>query len=408
MAKRCANEGCKKLPKLSCECKINNYFCSEHFIVHMDKIGNAHNSTALFMTVEGDLKENIIKGIDGKCRLIARAIIETNKRCAEIIEFAIKKCRITTNKLIEDEKYYNLIMKMVIQENQLEREEFEKGFILSDLVFTSSPNLESIQKEINTYFHFDFESSVDFESYAEDEECFWLQNKSLYKINLITSKRSQEAIPFSLYNNYHSACKLSNKKYFIQGYNSCNVFTADLALNTITKLPNIPVKSVEMSAVGCILDTVYMISGYFNPCNEAYNTITKQWSKIAPCPVFANHYSGGLILDKICITNYLESNAYIYNPKTNNYTVQMKLPGGGWKPVGHGHILTNDCMYQLQGNDTNNWKIIQYVNGAPRFNAYQGISNVFKKGKYLYAIDDLFCVWQIDIEHFSAKELIIA
>ena len=45
----------------------------------------------------------------------------------------------------------------------------------------------------------------------------------------------------------------------------------------------------------------------------------------------------------------------------------MKLPANHWKPAGHGFILTNSCMYQMQRNDTNNWKTIQYVGGTPSF-----------------------------------------
>ena len=60
------------------------------------------------------------------------------------------------------------------------------------------------------------------------------------------------------------------------------------------------------TAVGFILDTVYIICGYNNICNEAYNTLTKAWSKIAPCPRNGNHCYGGVILDKICITNNVE------------------------------------------------------------------------------------------------------
>ena len=113
-------------------------------------------------------------------------------------------------------------------------------------------------------------------------------------------------------------------------------------------------------------------------------------------------------MDKICITNNCECNLYIYDPKNNQYTTQMKLPGLKWKPVGYGYILTNQCMYQVQENGTNDWKIIQYANGAPSFSDYNGNSYVFRKGKYLYVIDDVKKVWQIDTDLFEAKILIFS
>ena len=163
----------------------------------------------------------------------------------------------------------------------------------------------------------------------------------------------------------------------------------------------------SMHAMGCINDIVYILGGHGNVINEAYNTVTKAWSKVAPCPAIAHHYSGGLMKNKICITNYTEGNAYIYDPIANKYDIQMKLPTGCWMPAGHGYIFTNWNMYQMQDDDTNSWKALAYVNGAPAFNSYHGISYVFKRGRYLYAIDHGYQVWQIDTKLCGAKRLAI-
>ena len=193
-------------------------------------------------------------------------------------------------------------------------------------------------------------------------------------------------------------------QYFVQNCGTSDSYSIDLKTNTITALPSMPTR-VSTTAIGYILDTVYVISAYGTVCNEAYHTVTKTWTKIAPCPVISNQYCGGVIFDKICITNYMESNLFVYDPKTNQYTAQMKVLGVNWKPAGHGYILTNQCMYQVQGNDTNNWKTIQYLNGAPSFSLHNGNSYLFKKGKYLYAIDNSYKVWQIDTELFGAKSI---
>ena len=184
----------------------------------------------------------------------------------------------------------------------------------------------------------------------------------------------------------------------------CYLF--DLQSNTVLEIPNMPVSSYY-SAVGCILTTAYVINGYGHlKANEAYNIVTKEWTKIACCPVDWHANSGGVILNKICITALSESNAYIYDPTTNQYSAQFKIPGNNWKPVGSGFILTNSCMFQVQGIDLNNWKTIQYVSGTPDFSSYQGISHVFKRGRYLYAIEQYYNIWQIDTELFRVKKLV--
>ena len=63
-------------------------------------------------------------------------------------------------------------------------------------------------------------------------------------------------------------------------------------------------------------------------------------------------------------------------------------------------------MFQVQGNDTNSWKTIQYVNGAADFSTYHGISHLFKRGKHLFAINHSYQIWQIDTELFGAKLLV--
>ena len=85
----------------------------------------------------------------------------------------------------------------------------------------------------------------------------------------------------------------------------------------------------------------------------------------------------------------------------------MKLTGKYWKPAGHGYILANECMYQVQGNDTNNWKVVHYINGSPNFTGSHGISYLFKLRKHLYAINRAYQIWQINIESFEARQLVI-
>ena len=401
MAKACGIEGCKKIPEFYCECKTNNYHCQKHFFSHMKNIGGNHISSALFISVDPDLKGKLIKGINSKCQLLEKAKIEMQKRCNEIIELTIQKYRNAIKKIKDDQRYFNLIKKVIIENSEIDKEEFESGNILSESLFDLEYNIESIRKEINSCFTCDFKATSED---VEDVECFWLNGTTLQKIDLNTYKKTQQNVQFSLAS-YNNSCRLPDNTYFVQNCSTPNSYSVDLKSNSVLQLPSMPA-SGHMAAVGCILDVVYVICGFSTASNEAYNIRNKQWSKIAPCPVTWHQNSGGVILNKICITAYTENNAYIYDPTTNQYSAQIRIPGNNFKPVGHGYILTNQCMFQVQGNDTGNWKTIQYTNGAPIFNIYHGISYLFKRGKYLYAINYVYQVWQIDTELFGAKLLV--
>ena len=404
MAKICGIEGCKKIPEFYCECTTKTYHCQRHFCLHVKKVGKTHNSGPLFVLVDRELKEEFIKGINFKYQVLEKAKIEMKKRCSEIIEYTIQSYRNAMKRLKDDQKYFNSIKKMIIEYSEIDKDEHETRFLLSETPVEFSHNLDHIQKEISLHLKYEFQSPDEFK-FPEDEECFWLLGTSLYKIDLNTCKKSSQNIRFS-FNTYNNSCRLSDNKFFLQDYNTSNCYSIDVKSNAVTQISTMPV-SGTMHAMGCIKNIVYIIGGHINVINEAYNTITKQWSKIAPCPVINHHYSGGIVSNKICITNYLDSNAYIYNPITNQYTIQMKLPANHWKPAGYGFILTNSCLYQMQRNNTNNWKTIQYVGGTPSFSICHGISYLFRKGKYLYAINNSYQVWQIDTQLFRAKLLII-
>ena len=64
----------------------------------------------------------------------------------------------------------------------------------------------------------------------------------------------------------------------------------------------------------------------------------------------------------MCITCSSESTPYIFDPETNVYTAQMNIPVNGFKPVGHGYILSSQSIYKVQENNANQWSEIQYQN----------------------------------------------
>ena len=63
------------------------------------------------------------------------------KRCNETIEFTIKKYKIATKKLKDDQKYYNSIMKIMIQKSEVDKEEYESGYLTSEPLFDLSIQL---------------------------------------------------------------------------------------------------------------------------------------------------------------------------------------------------------------------------------------------------------------------------
>ena len=253
------NARLQEVAELYCECKTDNYFCLKHSMNHIKQIGKFHNVSPLFITVEGELKEKAIKGITSRCASIPKAKLDMKNKCREIIEFTMEAFRRSTKKLNEDQKYFNSIRKMIIEKSEVDKEAYESGFILSDSVIGLTDNLEIIRKEINSCFYCESHSTV-----ADDEELFWLQDTELHKINLTAVKKSLHTIQFSFIN-HNNSCKISKDTYFVHNCNSTSCYLIEIKTNTITPLPNMPVPG-STTAVGFILDTVYIICGYNQIC----------------------------------------------------------------------------------------------------------------------------------------------
>ena len=205
------------------------------------------------------------------------------KRCSEIIKFTLQNYKNATKKITNDQKYYNSTKRKLIQSREIDKSEYEtKNSLSTAIEFTQ--NLPTTQKEISSYFKYEFNSPL------EDEECFPLHDINLTKIDLSTLKISSHQIgfPFSIYNN---SCKLPDNNFFVQSCLTSHCFSIDIKSNTVTPPPSLRVTG-SMAAVGCIAETVYFICGFHVVCNEAYNTTSKRWSKTAPCPVINNYYSG--------------------------------------------------------------------------------------------------------------------
>ena len=365
------------------------------------------------LAVDDNLKEKLLAGINMRCKLLIKLKTEIKKNCIKIIESVNRKCNELTRELNNEKILYDSIKKMLIQNNEIDNVEYGKGFILDEQSINLEVNITVIQNGINQFFQKNFKIQ------ADDSACFWISGNILSKVDLNTFKKTTQTLSATLGRNNNSSCKLSNK-FFIHGNSSNNCYLLDLNTNNFSWIISFS-KYSDMSAVGYINDSVYIINGYHNPGNEKYNINTCQWSNIAPCPLNQHYNSGGVILDKMCITCSSESTPYIFDPETNVYTAQMNIPVNGFKPVGHGYILSSQSIYKVQENNANQWSEIQYQNFVPNllgsnlfcasgsqqqfYGDYHENSYVFKKGKYLYVIGTNFKIWQFDTILYKVIEL---
>ena len=64
------------------------------------------------------------------------------KRCNEIIEFTIQIYRNTMKKLKDNQRYYNSLKKIIIENSEIDKEEYESGNLLSESLIDLSYSLE--------------------------------------------------------------------------------------------------------------------------------------------------------------------------------------------------------------------------------------------------------------------------
>ena len=402
MAKNCGVGECLSVPEFYCDCERNNFFCRDHLQIHSREMGESHAILPLTFVIEDEMKEKVIKGINLRCKLIEKIKAELNKNCVEIVEHTVNECRKITNKLNENKKYYKLLKKMLLQKNQIDIIEYEKGTFLEESYVKFFSDIEVIKDQIDILYLNNSTVKEIHKHLYDDDECFWISGVNLFTVDLENFKKTAHILNYSFDANYNDSCKLPDGKFFAHSHGSNNCYILDSKNSSVTQIPSFSGSS-RMSAVGYIHGNVYIINGYSSISNEKYNIFTKKWSKFAPCPLTEHHNSGGVILENICITCFVPSTPYIYDPNTNQYTAQMKIEIECFKPVGHGYIMTNECIYKVQGHDTNKWIAIQYKGSPPNFDTFHGNSNVFKKGKYLYVITNSFKLWQIDTILYEAR-----
>ena len=271
MARVCETEGCKKVPEYYCECVRTKFFCPKHIALHIKKIGQNHSFNALIFEVEDNQKEMYLKGIDVRCKLLSELKSKIKKSCSEIIDFTIIKCREIMKKLHDEKNFYNSIKKMLLQNNEMDFVEHEKGFILGEQSINDSMSISVIQNKITNFF----QVICEIQNQMDDIECFWISGPNLTKVNLNTLTKSMHNLQFALSSNYNSSCKLPDRKFFSHSDSSGNCYILDVNNNSLIQIQSFSGSS-SMSATGYIDGNVYIINGYNQKANEKYNITTKE------------------------------------------------------------------------------------------------------------------------------------
>lgn len=93
------------------------------------------------------------------------------KRCNEILEITLKKYSNTIKKIKDAQRYYNSINKIIIENSEIAT---EKKYKFEDFYFEQVTYLPYCTGHVRIKLGSNF--NYDFQSFLDDEECFWLGN----------------------------------------------------------------------------------------------------------------------------------------------------------------------------------------------------------------------------------------
>ena len=88
--------------------------------------------------------------INLRCKLIEKIKVELNKNCVEIVEHTVNECRKIANKLNENKKHYELLKKMILQNNQIDVIEY--GTFLEESYVKFYSDIELIKNQIDILY----------------------------------------------------------------------------------------------------------------------------------------------------------------------------------------------------------------------------------------------------------------
>ena len=368
----------------------------EHIVGHIKKIGH-HMIYSNFIEIKPEVSQGLLKEINQKCKQILHTKSELERFCIEIINFITAKCKIASKRLREELKSYRGIHKLIAERNEIEREIFDKFNPSTNTSYLIPKDFTSIKEGLSSFFQVHFKQ---INVKREDKDYFWISQNSLVKIDLDTLKKTQYQVKHS--QEHINSCKLADGTFFVNSVGSVNCYIADLEKNALVEIEKACPVTTYYGVLACIDSMVYMINGYSSSMNEKYDILKKTWSKVAACPLTSHVNTGGIILEKICLTCYNQNKAYVYDPKTDSYSTIMNL-AKGYKLVGYGFILTSQGIYKVEDGNLNTWKQIQYR--AKDSDCCYCMMNtyVFKRGRYMYFCNCSQKLYRFDYKLFEYK-----
>ena len=387
---------CKSVSEICCECKTNNSFCVEHIVGHIKKIGH-HMIYSNFIELKPEVSQSLLKDLSHKCKQIIQTKSELERFRAEIFNFVSTKCKIVLKRLGDELKSYRNIQKLIAERNEIEREIFDKLNLGANTNYLIPKDFTSLKESVSSFFQINFKQ---INVKKEDKEYFWINQNNLVKIDLDTLKKSQFQVKHS--QEHINSCKLPDGTFFVNSVGSTNCYVADLEKNTLVEIEEACPVTTYYGVLACIDSMVYIINGYSSPMSEKYDVLLKTWGKVTACPLTSHVNTGGIILDKICLTCYNQNKAFIYDPKLDSYSSIMNL-AKGYKLVGYGYILTSQGIYKIEDGNFNTWKQIQYR--AKDSDCCYCMMNtyVFKRGRYMYFCNCSQKLYRFDCKLFEYK-----
>ena len=400
MSKKCSGEVCTNTVQWVCECKVNNYFCTDHLNSHFKKFGR-HGLDSLFIEPDEDQKTKILMQMNEKLKRFKIIEDEWRNSATNMIANIIQHSKEIQNIISEAKFYLRSIIKIFLTNGEIEREEYEKGFELDSDYFVEI--IKQIRIELSGVFD-KFSKKIDFSQknyqYRDDEDLFFILSNQLVKINLTTMKKVIQSVQYPQAN-CQSSCKLRDGKFFIQENNSTNCYVADLANNILTKLANSPV-SMAYGFAGCLDDSLYLICQ--NGVNEKFDLQSQQWGKVAKLPsTGGNSTIGGAINNKICISIVVpNAMPHIYDPLTDTYKNIQNIPGSLYA-IGYGFILSSQTVFKVVDNNELSWTSIPFGSNdrLPCFcwnNQY-----IFKRNEFLYVLPCNQALYRFNTKTYSLE-----
>ena len=345
----------------------------------MKKIGK-HPFDSIFIEVDQVQKDKALISLNTKLNDLIKFETELYQTCSDIMKNLNIACRKASRKILDEIVHVKSMIKILIENGDIEREESEKKFSFKRAAYFEQ--FGKLKSEINLLLNEKI-TNICFknqnEIYKEDEELFFIIPNSLVKINLETFKKSQHAVQYS--STYQSSCRLQDGTFFVHQIDTANCFILNLGRNTLSPLPNCPV-AMSWGFAGCIDDSVYLIRTNNPPVNEKINIKTRQWTKIASSPLNTNTL-GGIINKKVCIAYSGFTTAYIYEPSTNIYN-SIPNVSGDFRVISHGFILATQNIYKVKNDDEYTWTSIPYNSKSQDSCFCLQNQYIFKRGKYLY------------------------